>query len=186
MVRDSATIMLNQYFKRRRALVEVFLAMGNGVGILLTSPVIFSLLRYAVGVSLYFLSPSLYPWKFVGNMCSHCNFNTHKIGPTHTITTFSFVFRFIIFLKKWYIKGLTGMCLFLPFWRLYNWRIGLQCVAALMVSVTICALFYRSATLYHPQRRAILHLKSQKRSTLSAGKSLQGVSNLWLVMTNDG
>ena len=45
MVRDSATIMLNQYFKRRRALVEVFFAMGNGVGILLTSPVIFSLLR---------------------------------------------------------------------------------------------------------------------------------------------
>ena len=45
MVRDSATIMLNQYFKRRRALVEAFFAMGNGVGILLTSPVIFSLLR---------------------------------------------------------------------------------------------------------------------------------------------
>ena len=27
----------------------------------------------------------------------------------------------------------------------------------------LLGLFYRSATMYHPQRRAILHLKSQKR-----------------------
>merc|ERR1712106_884429 len=32
-----------------------------------------------------------------------------------------------------------------------------------MGTTLILGLFYRSASLYHPQRRAILHLKSQKR-----------------------
>lgn len=46
---------------------------------------------------------------------------------------------------------------------LVGWRIGLQVVSGLVVISFIMALFYRSASLYHPQRRAILHLKSQKR-----------------------
>jgi len=44
-----------------------------------------------------------------------------------------------------------------------GWRLGLQVIAGLIVLSFILAIFYRSATLYHPQRRAILHLKSQKR-----------------------
>jgi hypothetical protein len=46
---------------------------------------------------------------------------------------------------------------------LVGWRIGLQVVAGLVAISFLMALFFRSASLYHPQRRAILHLKSQKR-----------------------
>lgn len=42
-------------------------------------------------------------------------------------------------------------------------RYGLQCVTLLVFSTFFLGLFYRSAGLYHPQRRAILHLKTQKR-----------------------
>lgn len=42
-------------------------------------------------------------------------------------------------------------------------RHGLQCVTLAVLSTFFMALFYRSAGLYHPQRRAILHLKTQRR-----------------------
>lgn len=42
-------------------------------------------------------------------------------------------------------------------------RYGLQCVTLTVISTFFFALFYRSAALYHPQRRAILHLKTQRR-----------------------
>lgn len=40
-----------------------------------------------------------------------------------------------------------------------GWRYGLQSLAALVFVTFILGTFYRSATMYHPQRRAILHLK---------------------------
>ena len=63
--------------------------------------------------------------------------------------------------------------------RRCGWRLGLQAVTIIMVSIffigqghpssscyiiiTILGMFYRSSSLYHPQRRAILHLKNQTR-----------------------
>ncbi len=45
-----------------------------------------------------------------------------------------------------------------------GWRLGLQSVTGCVSSLFFLGLFYRSASLYHPQRRAILHLKVQFRS----------------------
>jgi hypothetical protein len=37
-------------------------------------------------------------------------------------------------------------------------------------------MFYRSASLYHPQRRAILHLKNQKRKIKDKNKTQAGIT----------
>lgn len=47
--------------------------------------------------------------------------------------------------------------------RKYGWRLGLQMLTLLVTSTFFLGMFYRSASLYHPQRRAIMHLKNQKR-----------------------
>ena len=47
--------------------------------------------------------------------------------------------------------------------RRFGWRLGLQAITLLLLSVFFIGMFYRSASLYHPQRRAILHLKNQTR-----------------------
>ena len=47
--------------------------------------------------------------------------------------------------------------------RKYGWRFGLQAITLTLVSTFFFGMFYRSASLYHPQRRAIMHLKNQKR-----------------------
>ena len=72
--------------------------------------------------------------------------------------------------------------------RSIGWRHGLQALTVVVFSTfilgtNICSniqeiivihlgIFYRSATLYHPQRRAILHLKTQKRKIKDKNKSL--------------
>ncbi|GFU57760.1 hypothetical protein TNCV_3639071 [Trichonephila clavipes] len=49
--------------------------------------------------------------------------------------------------------------------RIVGWRRGLQILAGLQSVVSFIAILYRPVSLYHPQRRAILHIKSlQKRS----------------------
>jgi hypothetical protein len=47
--------------------------------------------------------------------------------------------------------------------RKMGWRLGLQAVTGLVSLSFFMALLYRPASLYHPQRRAILHLKNQRK-----------------------
>ncbi len=45
MIRDSGTVMLGQYFKRRRELVELFLTSSSGFGIPIVTYLILRCLR---------------------------------------------------------------------------------------------------------------------------------------------
>ncbi|XP_011690729.1 PREDICTED: monocarboxylate transporter 8-like isoform X2 [Wasmannia auropunctata] len=99
MTRDCSTLMVAQYFKRKRELVEIFIVSGSGLGIAVMSA-------------------------FIKGMIT-------KIG----------------------------------------WRLGLQAVTGVVFLTFILGTFYRSASLYHPQRRAILHLKNQKRKIKDKNKT---------------
>ncbi|XP_066994725.2 monocarboxylate transporter 4 [Anabrus simplex] len=91
MVRETSSLMLGHYFKRRREFVEMVVQAGGGVGIALFSV----LYKEAVG--------------------------------------------------KW------------------GWRLGLQAITAVLCLAFFLGTLYRSASMYHPQRRAILHLKNQRK-----------------------
>uniref|UniRef100_T1JDP4 Major facilitator superfamily (MFS) profile domain-containing protein n=1 Tax=Strigamia maritima TaxID=126957 RepID=T1JDP4_STRMM len=91
LVRDTSNLMVGQYFKRKREMVEIVVVGSSGLGIAITSLLIHHSIQ-AVG-----------------------------------------------------------------------WRLGLQAFTGLVFVSFFLGVFYRSASLYHPQRRAILHLKNQKR-----------------------
>ena len=46
----------------------------------------------------------------------------------------------------------------------------MQQITGLLITTFLLGTFYRSASLYHPQRRAILHLKTQKRKIKNKDK----------------
>ena len=98
-VRDTSTLMVGQYFKRKREIMEIVMVSASGVGLWVMS---------------HFLKTAI---------------------------------------------------------RDIGWRLGLQSVTGVLASTFILGTFYRSATLYHPQRRAILHLKSQKRKIKDKNKA---------------
>merc|ERR1712051_453537 len=58
-----------------------------------------------------------------------------------------------------------------------GWRLGLQAVTGVVFITFLLGTFYRSASLYHPQRRAILHLKSQKRKIKNKDKANQAAED---------
>ena len=62
--------------------------------------------------------------------------------------------------------------------RLFSWRLGLQVVTGATTVAFFLGLFYRSATLYHPQRRAILHLKVKCKPGIAQESSIFGASNV--------
>ncbi|XP_054163329.1 monocarboxylate transporter 2-like [Oppia nitens] len=102
MIRETAVIMIGQYFKKRREFVEVFVISSSGIGI--------AFMPQAVT---YFISSK-------------------------------------------------------------NWRFGFQAMALISLISFILSVLYRPVSLYHPQRRAILHLKNlQKRSRIKAKKDLK-------------
>ncbi|XP_056642669.1 monocarboxylate transporter 12-like isoform X1 [Diorhabda sublineata] len=98
ITRDCSTLMVAQYFKRRREFVEIFIVSGSGLGIASMSLI---------------------------------------------------------------IKSTIGAL---------GWRLGLQVVTGAISVTFILGTFYRSASLYHPQRRAILHIKNQKRKIKDKNK----------------
>ena len=51
------------------------------------------------------------------------------------------------------------------FFRSQNWRTGFQSLALVAFINFFIGVLYRPASLYHPQRRAILHLKSLQKKT---------------------
>ena len=55
-----------------------------------------------------------------------------------------------------------------------GWRHGLQVIAASTSTLFFLGMFYRSASLYHPQRRAILHLKDMSKKK---GKDKNKIEN---------
>ncbi|KAL1492002.1 hypothetical protein ABEB36_012511 [Hypothenemus hampei] len=98
ITRDCSTLMVAQYFKRKREFVEVFVVSGSGLGVAIMS----------------------------------------------------------ILLKNM----ITSL----------GWRLGLQVITGTLSITFILGTFYRSASLYHPQRRAILHIKNQKRKIRDKNK----------------
>lgn len=98
ITRDCSTLMVAQYFKRKREFVEIFIVSGSGLGIATMSAM---------------------------------------------------------------IKSVIGAL---------GWRLGLQVVTGAISTTFILGTFYRSASLYHPQRRAILHIKNQKRKIKDKNK----------------
>ncbi|XP_049948306.1 monocarboxylate transporter 12-like [Schistocerca serialis cubense] len=91
LVRETASLTLGHYFRRRREFVEMLMQAGAGVGIALFS---------------------VFYWEAIGQ---------------------------------------------------WGWRLGLQAVTVLLCAAFFLGMLYRSASMYHPQRRAIQHLKNQRK-----------------------
>ncbi len=66
-----------------------------------------------------------------------------------------------------------------------GWRLGLQAATGLLLSTFFLGTLYRSASLYHPQRRAILHLKTQRKKVRRLLSSYIFMHNLMSMVLRD-
>ena len=64
MTRDCSTLMVAQYFKRKREFVEIFIVSGSGMGIAVMSSFIKGAIRYVMIMSMKMLYKIQYPYHF--------------------------------------------------------------------------------------------------------------------------
>lgn len=79
-------------------------------------------------------------------------FQEFRFSIVHDLSCFFFTFS----LKNWKVFSIFRF-------RKLGWRLGLQAVTGLLALAFFLPIVYRSANLYHPQRRAIMHLKNQRK-----------------------
>ena len=76
-----------------------------------------------------------------------------------------------ILLHSWAGPGLAlGSLLLSLSLQLAGWRLGLQIISASVSLCIIPALLYRPASVYHPQRNAILHMRQYMRQVLGKAR----------------
>ena len=139
MTRDTATLMVGQYFKRRREAVEIALVGSSGIGLALMTVFLHTTLGYDIVI--------------------------------YTVTQLPYIEYDLELLLKFFLCFIIYNDIRRILYNVYlhsaiGWRLGLQAVTGLVLLTFILGSCYRSASLYHPQRRAILHLKNQRKKVL--------------------
>ncbi|UYV61155.1 hypothetical protein LAZ67_1003610 [Cordylochernes scorpioides] len=160
--REAAGLVVSQYFRRRRPAVEAWLCAAQGLGLAACGPLMARLLRGIRGirererrdpVAAGGPSTNDLPAAAVRYLAS-AELTALAAGQALFIcssVTSPDVWRRIVETVDLMAAGSMG------------WRLGLHALAGLLFGLFLLAALYRPASIYHPQRRAILHLKHQRR-----------------------
>ncbi len=87
-----------------------------------------------------------------------------------TLCPFSLFLTKLLCHEGWAEEKWSGSLIFS--YSSLGWRLGLQAITGTVFLTFFLGTCYRSASLYHPQRRAILHLKNQKRKVWTQPKNV--------------